>query len=286
VTFVSEKLIKQTKGYGMSILRAAFGGVFSASIACAAYADVPAGIAALEAGNVSGAVEEFQAGFDDGDADGAFFIGRLFEMGLGTERDMRRAVELYSVAADQGSALAQNRLGLMYLNGELVLQDYQRAGELICAAAETGDANSAFNCGLLFADGQGVDQDAAKAVSYWQQAAEQNHVAAINYLGQAYRDGAGVTQSYETAFDNFSRTGGAGNPLGLFELAKAYQSGNGVERNLIKAHGYANLASARGMEEARVLRDTLNTQLNRDDLEAAQSFARDWEATPLDQATQ
>ncbi|EEE35022.1 Sel1 domain protein repeat-containing protein, partial [Rhodobacteraceae bacterium KLH11] len=136
------------------------------------------------------------------------------------------------------------------------------------------------------ADGQGVEKDAARAVAYWQQASRQNHVAAINYLGQAYRDGAGVAQSYETAFGNFARTGAAGNPLGLFELAKAYQAGNGVGRDLIKAHGYANLASARGMDEARVLRDALNAQLDRDDLEAAQRFARTWEATPLDQVAQ
>lgn len=251
----------------------------------AALADVPSGINALEAGNIQDAVAQFQTAFEAGDGDGAFYIGRLFEMGLGTEADGHRAAQLYMAATTKGSALAQNRLGLMYLDGEVVLQDYTRAAELICASADLGDPNGRFNCGLLYSDGRGVAEDDARAVSYWTLAANAGHVAAINYLGQAYLAGAGIQQDAEAAFEQFSITAAAGNPMGLFELAKAYASGIGTERDLIKAHGYANLATVRGVEEARVLREELAEQLDAADLASAQGFARDWQAVPLEPAS-
>lgn len=257
---------------------------FGLLVSAPVMSDVSSAIATLESGNVSGAVEEFQAAFEAGDADGAFYIGRLYEIGLGTDKDMRRATRLYAASAAKGSPLAQNRLGLMHLNGEFVLQDYKRAAELLCAAAEQGDANAQFNCGLLYSEGRGVETDTAKAVAYWQEAAVANHVAAINYLGQAYRDGSGVEQNSTAAFEQFSVTAAAGNPMGLHELAKAYANGTGTERDLVKAHGFANLAAVRGLEDARILRDELALQLDAASLEQAQAFARDWKSKPLEQA--
>lgn len=268
----------------MSLRHCVFGLGVNVFIAGSAMADVSSGIQALEVGDVTGAVEEFQLAYESGDADGAFYIGRLFELGLGTDQDMRRATHLYAAAAAKGSAMAQNRLGLMHLNSEYVLQDYKRATELLCASAKQGDVNGKFNCGLMYSEGKGVPIDAVKAVSYWSEAAEANHVAAINYLGQAYRDGIGVEANPQTAFEQFSLTANAGNPMGLHELAKAYASGVGVERNPIKAHGFANLAVARGLEEARILRDEIALQLDEAALEQAQVFAREWVATPLEQA--
>lgn len=54
----------------------------------AAQASVEDAMASLEKGDVAGAVSEFREAFDAGDADGAFYIGRLFEMGLGTEPNL------------------------------------------------------------------------------------------------------------------------------------------------------------------------------------------------------
>lgn len=238
-------------------------------------ADVAKGIATLEAGDVKGAVATFLAAFE---ADGAFYLGRLFEMGLGTDKDMRRGAELYAAAVSRGSALAQNRLGLMYVNGEVLLQDYKLASQLICAAADQGDANGQFNCGLLYSEGKAVRQDPARAVAYWQKAASAHHVAAINYLGQAYQTGTGIGQDVRAAFEQFSKTAKAGNPMGLHELAKAYATGTGVEQDLVKAHGHANLAAA------RVLRDEIFAKLDATSLGTAQAFARDFKAVAIDKA--
>ena len=57
-----------------------------------AFADVSDGLAALDAGDIASAASRFQDGFAAGDADGAFYLGRLFEFGLGTDADITRAV--------------------------------------------------------------------------------------------------------------------------------------------------------------------------------------------------
>uniref|UniRef100_A0A7C1T334 Sel1 repeat family protein n=1 Tax=Agrobacterium albertimagni TaxID=147266 RepID=A0A7C1T334_9HYPH len=256
-------------------------GLVALAVPFQAVADVAKGIGLLEQGDIQGSVKEFQAAFEASEPDGAFYIGRLFELGLGTELDMGRAVELYAAAASRGSALARNRLGLMHLNGEFVLQDYGRAAELICAAADQGDANGQFNCGLLYLEGKGVERNAGQAVTLWKEAAGSRHVAAINFLGQAYRDGTGVDRDEALAFAQFSITASAGNPLGLYEVAKASARGLGTGKDPVKAHAYANLAAVRGMTDAAALRDEIAATLAPQDLAQAQAMAREWKAVPL-----
>ena len=247
--------------------------------------DVKQAIKTLELGKVQEAVKEFQAAFEAGNGDGAFYIGRLFEMGLGVDKDMTRATQLYAAAVSKNSALAQNRLGLMHLSGESVLQDYKRAAELICASADQNDQNGAFNCGLLYSEGKGVDKDPKKAVTYWVKAAKANHVAALNYLGQAYLDGTGVDKDPVKAIKYFNKTAQAGNAMGLYEIAKAYKAGyGGMKIDKVKAHAYANLAAARGLREAGLFRDELLLEFDASNLEKAQDFARDWKAVPIEQA--
>jgi len=61
-------------------------------------------------------------------------------------------------------------------------------------------------------------------------------------------------------------------------LAQAYALGETVELDLVKAHGFANLAAARGLEEARLFRDALTQELDPARLAEAQAFAREWRA--------
>ena len=51
-----------------------------------ALADVSAGLIKLDEGDLPGAATDFANAFDAGDAEGAFYLGRLFELGLGTDK--------------------------------------------------------------------------------------------------------------------------------------------------------------------------------------------------------
>lgn len=251
-----------------------FGGV-----AVPAAAGIQEGLDALDAGNVAEAASEFQQSFQDGDGDGAFYLGRLFEFGLGAEKDMNRAANLYAAAAQAGSVSAMNRLGLLYLEGTTLLKDYNLARVNFCNAADTGDQNGLLNCALMLRDGRGGEVDAAGAATRLQGAADQGNIAAKNILATMVLAGEGVEADQGRAIELFTETADAGNAMGLFELAKFYASAeDGREADLVQAYSYANLAAVRNMAEALTFRDGLEEQMSNAQVNEGQKLSQDWTA--------
>ncbi len=240
----------------------------------AAFADIDTGLAALDGGDVATAASEFQASFEGGDGNGAFYLGRLFEFGLGTDVDMSRAANLYAAGADKGSILAMNRLGLLYLEGTTLLRDYAEAGRYFCQAAELGDQNGELNCALMLKEGKGMEVDAAKAVSYFEASSAQGNIAAQNLLGQILLAGDGVPADQDKAVALFSQTAEAGNAMGLYELAKHYSAGETPD--LVKAYSFANLAAVRQHPEATALRNALEVQMDNSQVTAGQAESKAW----------
>ena len=240
------------------------------TVAAPVFAGVTEGIDLLDSGDVAGAASEFAAAYEAGEPEGAFYLGRLFELGLGTEQDEMRAANLYSAAVDGGSVKAQVRLGLMYHEGRVLLRDYAEGTRLLCAAADAGDADGQLNCGLAYQIGRGVAEDAEKAVSYWQQSAGQGNILALNVLGQHLLDQgdmAGAKAQFQKAAD-------MGNAGGMFEYAKLVSEG--PDADLVTAYSYANLAVVRGLTEAAVWRDQIEAEMSAEDIAAGQAKARAW----------
>lgn len=244
------------------------------------HADVTAGLAALDEGKVPEAAKQFQAAWDAGDADGAFYLGRLFELGVGIEADLTRAAQLYAVGAESGSARAKNRYGLMFIEGRPVLKDFERGTKLVCEAAAAGDANGQFNCGVSHADGLGVPVDPAKAQDWWRKAADQGQIAATNYLARDLLAQAAPDKAAALAL--FEKTGAQGNPMGLFETAKLLAEDPKADQ--VKAYAFANLAAARFHPEAAALRDRIEAGLDATQIAEAQKLSRDWKVVPAAQA--
>lgn len=254
------------------------------------FADVSKGLALLEKGQVQQAATTFQEAYEEGDGDGAFYLGRLFETGVGAQADPARAANLYAAGVEKGSVLAMNRLGILYQEGNVLLRDYAEAAKLLCQAADAGDANGQFNCGLAYFNGQGVGKDVAKAVSLWEQAAEGDNVAAQNFLGQAYLEGdeaAGIAADATKARNYFEKTAEAGNALGLYQLAQldAVPGEDGeTPVNAVEAYKYASLAAVRGLPDAARLRDRLEAQMSAEDVLTAQAAAKTWTEARMGQA--
>ncbi|WP_107497719.1 tetratricopeptide repeat protein [Thalassobius sp. I31.1] len=247
-------------------------------IASTAFADVSEGLSLLEAGDVAGAAEAFATAYDADDAEGAFYLGRLFELGLGTDQDETRAANLYSAAAEKGSAQAQVRLGLIYHEGRILLRDYVEGTRLICAAAEADHAEGQLNCGLAYQTGLGVDQDAERAASYLEQASAQGNIAALNVLGQLHTTEGDSAKGAEY----FLQAAELGNALGMFEYASYLASQD--EGDLTEAYAYASLAMVRGLTDAGALLDGLEAQMDASDVLAGQARAREWTNTRIAQA--
>jgi len=244
-----------------------------------AFADVDAGLAALDAGDLSGAAAQFQAAYEAGDGDGALYLGRLFEFGVGVEPDPTRAANLYAAASEAGSVDAMNRLGLLYLEGTTLLKDYTLAQKNFCRAADLGDQNGQLNCALLLRDGRGGTKDVDAAMTYLDAAATGGNIAAKNILASMLMDGTDVVKDELRAIALFEETAEEGNAMGLFELAKFYGTQvEGRERDLIAAYSFANLAAVRNMPEALEYRNALELEMSSDDVILAQTRSQEWTA--------
>lgn len=239
-----------------------------------AFAGVPEGLNMLEGGDVAGAAAEFQQAFEAGDGDGAFYLGRLFEVGAGADADPQRAANLYAAGVEKGSVLAMNRLGVMYQEGTVLLRDYTESTRLFCQAADAGDANGQFNCGLAYRLGNGVEKDITKAIEEWEASGAQGNVAALNLLGQLYIQGEDIDRDPAKALGYFEQTANQGNAMGLFELGRYYAEGDAVD--LPRAYSYANLAAVRQHPEAAALRDQLEGQMSAAEIAQGQALSKTW----------
>jgi TPR repeat protein len=266
----------------MALLRSTATFLGLSLLTTAAFADTSEGVALLEAGDVTGAASAFAQAFDARDGEGAFYLGRLFELGLGTEIDDTRAANLYAAAAELGSARAQLRLGLIYHEGRVLLRDYVEGTRLICLAADTGNADAQMNCGLAQQAGRGVAIDTTKATAYLTQAADQGNVAALNVLGQTALT-AGDT---DAAAAHFQEAAEAGNAVGMLAYAQRLEAGAPPEgtSDFIGAYAWSSLATVRGLGTAGAYRDALEARMSSDDVLAAQAQARTWTQAQIDRS--
>ena len=239
-----------------------------------------AGLNQLDNKDYQGAIKSFNDAYNANKPDGAFYLARMVELGIGIQADPDKARLLYMTASEKGSAKALNRVGLMAFRGEGILQDYKSARDMICKSADMGESDAEFNCAGLWQQGQGGPKDNSKAKSYYERAAQQGHIGALNALGMAARDGEFEAKDLNKAYNYFEQAAKKGNPLGLYEIGAMYEAGQPIPRDMIKAHLYYNLASARQNPQALEALQRLTNQLGSAEIERAQSLARAWKATP------
>ena len=118
---------------------------------------------AYDKGNFKLEFEQFKLLADQGNAEGQFGLGLLYEKGKGVNQDYRKAIHWWLLAAEQGYAKAQYNLGLLYKKGKGVNQDYKKAIHWWLLAAEQGYTKAQYNLGLMYALGRGVIKDYIEA---------------------------------------------------------------------------------------------------------------------------
>lgn len=234
------------------------------------------GLKALGAQDYGAASELFSNAFEEGAADGAFYLGRMLELGFGTEPNLQAAVGLYIAGSAKGSPPSKNRLGVLHVQGVGVLQDYELGAKLVCEAADLGDMNGAFNCASLLLEGRGAEQDEAAAYRWFEKASDLGHLGARNAFANALIEGKYVAQDLNKAVQLFQQTAAAGNPVGLFSLGQAFAAGLGVDQDAVKAHSYFNLAAALSHPEAAAARAALEQHMTAEEIKLAQQRAKAW----------
>ena len=261
--------------------RIALAAVLVGSLATPAWAGYEDGVTAYGRGNFPAALGEFQGLARQGDAAAQFYLGIMYENGLGVARDRAEAAKWYRRAAEQGHANAQFHLGAMYVHGMGVARDRAEAAKWYRRAAEQGHANAQFDLGNMFDVGVGVAQDRAKAARWYRRAAKRDFAKAQFNLGVMYEKGLGVAQDYGEALKWYRLAAAQGSARAMNNIGLTYEEGLGVPRDLEKAYAWYSLAADRfgaGSHREQVARnrDGVANALSPQRLGRAQRLAQAW----------
>ena len=261
--------------------RIALAVVLVVSLAMPASAGYEEGVAAYGRGSFPAALREFEDLALQGDAAAQFYLGIMYENGLGVAQDPAEAAKWYRRAAEQGNANAQFHLGAMYVQGMGVVQDHAEAAKWYRAAAEQGNASAQFDLGNMYDGGVGVAQDHAEAASWYRRAAERDFAKAQFNLGVMYENGLGVAQDYGEGAKWYRLAAAQGSARAMNNIGLLYENGLGVPRDLAKAYAWYSLAADRfgpGPQREQAVRNRAGVadELSPQQLGRAQRLARAW----------
>lgn len=194
----------------------------------------PNSIDAIARGDFAEAARLFREASDRGDVFSKRELGRLYETGLGVQRNYYQAVALYTEAAELEYVKAIYDLGRMFHDGKGVSRDYAKAAELFDKAAARNDADALYALAWMRLRGEGVEQNDNVAAALLLKATEQRHAPAENMLGWLYTLGKGVPQDYIKALEFYDDAAAQDNVEAQLALAILYEEGKGVPADIQK----------------------------------------------------
>ena len=223
------------------------------------------GLAEFQQGRFAEALQDWRQAHAAGDAQGAFYVGVLYDTGLGVPQDYTEALAWYRRAADAGSAAGAFNVGVFYDSGLGVAKDPAAAALWYTRAARGGFARAAYNLAMLYESGTGVLRNRARAIEFYTQAAREGISAAqqhLRALGQHAQPAPAMhpdlgMMAFQQAQQALLQRGPADaaratalfrlaaaqhNALAEYDLGYCYEAGLGVPRDLVKAQAWYYLA--------------------------------------------
>jgi localization factor PodJL len=188
--------------------------------------------------------------------------------------------ELSALAAS-GNGKAQLLIGLKYLKGDGAEKNPVEAAKWIGKAAQRGEPMAQYWAGYVYQHGIGVSADPDEAMRWYESSAEQGNTKAMYNLGVGYAQGWTGAKDTPEAGRWFARAARLGFLDAQFNLAVLYERGEGVPASLVDAYKWYAVAAKSGDAESKKRLEAIATQLNSDDLSAAQRSAMMFKPTPI-----
>ena len=226
------------------------------------------------------AFSEFNYLANEGDPAANYYLGKLYQEGLGTTKNEGRAFSLFQ-AADSGYYFpATAELGKMLLTGSSQTSpNPQKAIELLKKATHAGEGDAAFELGQAYATGTNVEPNLNYAYGYYLISALHGNMKAQYALAKLYFEGRGITQDYGQALKWLARSAHQGYVLAQIELADIRMT-NPRLKSAADAYGWYSIIAAYNLDEigkkAKEKRDVLGEGLESSVLAKQQENVRKW----------
>ena len=169
---------------------------------------------------------------DAGDPAAQVKLGRIYAIGTnGVYRDTHESVKWLAKAANQGNADGEYYLGAMYVLGLGVPSDISTAINWFDLAAKQGQVDAEFRLARIYDLGTGVPRDPAMAAKYYLAASNPPRPDLTNTidmrLAQMYETGDGVKKDYAESLKWYLKLGDTSFDA-AYKIGYFYQHGLGV----------------------------------------------------------
>lgn len=134
-----------------------------------------------QSGNHELGFQLWLAAAGEGDAEAMKYVGKMYEIGKGTEPNDEKAVAYYQMAAENGCIDALICLGehYWYANGGLTEENIRTGMEYFLEAAENGNAEGMWNLGLAYLNLDAV-KDSELALQWFDRAIEAGYELTVS----------------------------------------------------------------------------------------------------------
>ena len=230
-------------------------------------------------------VELFEEAADEGSTSAWMMLGRIYFLGEGVPKNLKKAFRSYSRAAELGEPAGMYMAGLAYLGGLGVEKDEARGNQLLKQAADTDYPYALLYYSGMYEFGNSVPKDRETSLYYSRRAAQTmeeygigGHISNLmrnisseanqrevydwssilagngSRLGQlqlanCYMNSVGTNQDYAKAFELLQRSAEQGEPQAYLQLCALNFMGRGVEVNYEEAQRWGKKAAEAGIDK-------------------------------------
>ena len=138
-------------------------------------------------------------------------IGRMFEKGLGTDKNYQKALEYFIQSDEKGNLHARGIVGREYLSGKNLPQDMEKGIEKLSECSENGDWYASYRLAEFLLKDTSY-YNAQRAIKLLKETADKNHWASF-LLGKVYLFGMkDLERNREQALAWLTKSMNEGNP--------------------------------------------------------------------------
>lgn len=238
--------------------------------------------------NYSAALPHLQRAAKAGNIQSFFYLGQIYRLGLGTEKDFTAAMNMYKRGADKGNAGCLYGLALLYYDGSGVAKNLSTAFSYAKKAADMDYPAACCAVCIMYGSGLGTSKDMKQAVVYGEKAFELGDNSLSPQLGGTYYKGEGVPQDYSKALMYWTQTDIQYSPEIRLLTAIMLYEGRGTT-SVIKSYPcrYGQRIHGNGITGKTYIAEALTIvdELVEEGFDEARSYQRTWKREYDEQIT-
>ena len=252
-----------------------------------AFAGLPEAVQSFEKGEYETAYPELLALSEEGNTVAAYYLGRMYQDGLGVTADKDKALHYFEMADKAQNPDAAVALGRMAIKGEGIAQNNELGLQYLKKAAYAGNENALYELGQAYEKGEGVEKNYTYAFGFYYMGALKGDKRAQLKVGKYYLQGRGIPQDYNAAVKWYVRSANQGYIPAQQEWANLRVSHPRL-RNPLDAYSWFSILAAYNSDsvgqEAAARREQISRSFDGAILAAQQKKIMEWRPVPASQS--